>query len=141
MAEAVASAQINNLLIEIGRSLLQYVSQIWPWSATGHEETRLRIEWLAADQSQDVAALAQLLTARGEIIDFGTFPTEYTSLHYVAVNFLLGALVRHQEATVRDAENLAREAEHDPEAGITLKEIAVRERGRLDELRRLASGA
>lgn len=137
MAEAVSSAKLNDLLIEIGRSLLQYVGESWPWVEPGHEQTRQMLDQLATEQRESAAALAHLLDARNETIDFGTYPTEFTSLHYVAVDFLLDKLVQNQDAIVRACEELAREAEDDPDAGEMLREIAAREQRHLDELRRL----
>jgi hypothetical protein len=140
MAEAVSSSQINDLLIQIGRSLLQYVGESWPWSASGAEETRHTLQRLVDEQRESVAALVRLLVDRGEIIDFGTYPTEYTSLHYVAVDFLLDKLVQNQEMVVRASDSLAREAANDPDTAETLRDIAARARKHLDELRRLVPG-
>ncbi len=140
MAEAVSSSQINSLLIQISRSLLQYVSEIWPWSAADAEGTRRTLDRLAADQRESAAALARFLDDRGEVIDFGTYPTEYTSLHYVAVDFLLGQLVENQSAIVAACEAALRAVEGDADAAELLHNVTTAERNRLDELRRLSAG-
>ncbi len=140
MAEVVSRSQINDLLIQISRSLLQYVSEIWPWSAADAEETRRTLDRLAADQRESAAALVRLLDDRGEVIDFGTYPTEYTSLHYVAVDFLLDQLVENQDSIVAACETALRSAEADADAADLLRDITTAERNRQDELRRLSPG-
>lgn len=140
MAETVSSTPLNDLLIEIGRSLLQYVSECWPWAPRGQEAVREALDRMAAEQRALAGKLARLLDDRGEIIDFGSYPTEYTSLHYVSVDFLLQRILRNQEALVRSSDSLARAAEADPECGPLLTEIADVNRKHLDELRRLAAG-
>ncbi|MGD9856553.1 MAG: hypothetical protein AB7U20_16520 [Planctomycetaceae bacterium] len=139
MAETVSSAQLNDLLIAIGRSLLQYVCESWPWSASGSEGIGLTLDRLAAEQRQDVGILVRLLASRGEIVDFGTYPTEYTSLHYVAVDYLLDKLVQNQEVIVRAGDHLAKASESDPEFAELLRRIASNQHRRLDELRQLAA--
>jgi hypothetical protein len=138
MIEAVSSSQINDLLIRIGRSLLQYVSESWPWAASGSEETRRTLLRLAAQQRENVAELAWLLDARGEIVDFGSYPTEYTSLHYVSVDYLLDRLVANQSEIASACEKISRAAEGDADAAELLRDITAAERQFLDELRRLA---
>ncbi len=140
MAEAVSSSLINDLLIQISRSLLQYVSEIWPWSAADAEETRRTLDRLAAEQRDSAAALVRFLDGRREVIDFGTYPTEYTSLHYVAVDFLLGQLVENQSSVVAGCEAALRSAEADVDATDLLRDVTTAERNRLDELRRLSVG-
>ncbi len=140
MAAAVSSSQINDLLIQISRSLLQYVSEIWPWSALDAEESRRTLDRLAADQRKSAAALVRFLDARGEVIDFGTYPTEYTSLHYVAVDFLLGQIIENQDSIVAAWEAVLRSADANTDAADLLRDITTAERNRLDELRRLSAG-
>ena len=138
MAEGIVSSQLNDLLIQIGRSLLQYVGECWPWASSHDSETRSTLEQLAAEQQESVAALAELLTACGQYIDFGTYPTSYTSLHYVDVQYLLSQLVKNQEEIVRECDSVSGAVGSDPTAGSLVKEVAVAERRHLDELRKLA---
>ncbi len=139
MAETKFSLQLNDLLIQIGRSFLQYVGESWPWASLSSNETRQTLERLAAEQQQSVAALARVLTEAGQYIDFGTYPTSYTSLHYVDVNYLLDQLVQNQESIVKACESTARTAASEPMTSSLLQEIVVVERRHLDELRKLTA--
>lgn len=134
-----ANERLNDLLIDVGRSLLQYTSECWPWVAGNEQPLQTALERMAAEQRDVVTALADLLAERGHAIDFGTYPTEYTSLHYVAADFLLTQLVGNQQDVLAECESVARATPSDDEARSLLDDIVVSERKHLDELRVLAA--
>ena len=137
-ANPIADDRLNDLLIDVGRSLLQYTSECWPWSAVGEDETQRR--WTGWPPSSGTWwGLADLLAERGHAIDFGTYPTEYTSLHYVAVDYLLSQLVANQQSVLTECEAVAAGASGDDEAKSLLDDIVLSERKHLDELRALES--
>ena len=94
--------QLNGLLIDIGRSFLQYVGECWPWTVQSAE--RKAIAELVLRQSEDIARLANALDAAGHAIDFGTYPTEYTDKHFVTLDFLVNLLEENQRDVVAEAE-------------------------------------
>lgn len=88
---------LNNTLILMSCSFLQYVSESWPWvrfEATSIEE---QVRVLAARQRQDVGEIVSLLSAREYHIDFGSFPTEYTDQQFLGLNVLIGRLKQSQK--------------------------------------------
>jgi hypothetical protein len=92
---------LNNTLIQMSCSFLQYVSESWPWvrlEATSIEE---QVRVLAARQRQDVGEIVSLLTAREYHIDFGSFPTEYTDQQFLGLNVLIGRL-KHSQKLICD---------------------------------------
>lgn len=138
MLPAESSDRLNDLLIKIGRSLLQYVRESWPWTSAGNSEARRTLERVAEAQIQDVAALVECLTARDHVIDFGTYPTEYTSLHYVSLDYLLSHVIADQEQVVHLCETVLTEQAAELEVVDLLRDLAARERQCLDTLRGLA---
>ena len=84
---------------------------------------------------------APVVDERGEFVDFGTYPTHYTSLHYVSVDYLLDRLVQNQTEIARACEEVSQAAEGDAETAELLRDITAAERQFLDELRRLAPGS
>ncbi len=136
----VSHDSLNDLLIELGRSLLQYVGESWPWTSADEQETQRSITSLIDDQQQDVLALAERMNERHHSIDFGTYPTEYTSLHYVSLDYLLDELVLNQQAKVRACDELLMQSEsgEQPEVAALLQETTSREQRILAELRHLA---
>ena len=88
---------LNNTLIQMSCSFLQYVSESWPWvrlEATSIEE---QVRVLAARQRQDVGEVVSLLSAREYHIDFGSFPTEYTDQQFLGLAVLIGRLTHSQK--------------------------------------------
>lgn len=136
-ANPIANDRLNNLLIDVARSLLQYTSESSPWAAAGKHETQQTLDRMAAEQRDVVAALADLLAARGHAIDFGTYPTEYTSLHYVDVQFLLSQLIANQQSVVTECESVANSTPADDVANSLLSDIVTSERKHLAELKSL----
>jgi hypothetical protein len=94
---------LNSVLISMSRSFLQYVSESSPWVRGDAASVGREVEVLAA--RQHVAVIAQFLDQRESFVDFGSFPTEYTDLQFLALNSLLAGLVRSQRG---NCENLQR---------------------------------
>ena len=92
--------ELNQLLINLSRRLLQYVGETCPW--TDRPEVESTIEELVASQKADIAKLVHLLLDRNWIVDFGTYPTNYTDLHFVAFDYLLNEIVEGEAQTVAD---------------------------------------
>jgi len=89
---------LNSVLIEMGRSFLQYISDAWPWVDPLSQSIQDQVMVIAARQRQDVADMAILLTEREHHIDFGTFPTEYTDLQFMALDAVLDYIHQSQTA-------------------------------------------
>lgn len=80
---------LNRVLIDMGRSFLQYISDAWPWVDPLAQSIQDQVMVIAARQRQDVGDIAELLTQREQYIDFGTFPTEYTDLQFLSLDTIL----------------------------------------------------
>jgi len=139
MADLISNHRLNDLLIDLGRSLLQYVGESWPWTGYDEADEQAAIDTLVAEQKASVQALAELLVAREHFIDPGSYPTEYTSLHYVALDYLLSQLVAEQRELVEECAALSGEAHDDPEAGPLLAQIADQAAAHLTRLEALAA--
>lgn len=138
LTAAATSADLNRLVVDLGRSLLQYVGESWPWVPGDAARAEEALQRLVQRQRESVARLTELLIRRNGSIDFGTFPTEYTDLHYVALDYLLEQLIESEQGLVAEVEH-ARAGCDDAEASPLLDEILADERGILEELRQLAS--
>lgn len=83
---------LNNVLIQMARSFLQYVAESWPWVSTETASVESQVRVLAARQRQDVSELAAFLVGREHFIDFGSFPTEYTDQQFLSLQALIGRM-------------------------------------------------
>ena len=137
------ATQLNDLLISLNRSLVQYAGESWLWSGKEHgphaaaaQETVKRI---VHEQQAGVTKLAALLDRRHHVVDFGAYPTDYTSLHYVALKYLLSRITANQAALVEDCRRLAGESSSDPEAKSVLDSLLESEGKHLEQLRVLSA--
>ncbi len=92
---------LNNVLIQMARSFLQYVAECSPW--VGGESLAIgeQVNVLAERQRQDVAEIVALLSAREYFIDFGSYPTEYTDQQFLALQTLMSRLGSSQTSIVK----------------------------------------
>ena len=132
--------ELNQVLVNILRSLLQYVAESWPWTEDGASpQARQKVDQLVARQRAHVERIRDLLYDRHWPIDFGMYPAEYTDLHYLALDYLLRQLAANQQALVESIERTLGECEGDDQAAAVVREIVQDERDIARELQALAS--
>ena len=71
MTDLIANYRVNDQLIHLGRSLLQYVGESWPWIGAEESTEKEIVDRLVQEQRQSVGRLVDMLRRRGHIIDFG----------------------------------------------------------------------
>jgi hypothetical protein len=130
--------ELKRLLVDLGRSLLQYVGECWPWTDSAEEEIHHTIDRLVSRQKREIGRLGVLLSHRERVVDFGTYPTEYTDLHFLSLDYLLGELVAGENDLVRDLERAVDDHADDPEAAELLRSVLQVERDAAAELTELA---
>lgn len=118
------NAELNGLLIDLNRSLLQYTGEAWPWVNRGEEAQQRKITELVARQQEATAALGQLLDQRDWPVDPGAYPTEYTDLHYMSLAWLLKELVDGETAVLHEVQAVQNVCKGDEPAAALLDGIA-----------------
>jgi len=128
---------LNAALAQVSGSLLQYTADAFPWTAVGSEHIRRDVVRMAKRQQQTIQRLTDEVIAHGGAPEYGLFPTSYTSLHFVAVSFLMKQLVANQEGVLKSICELGDATRGDREINAALWEMAAVEGGILEELKRL----
>jgi rubrerythrin len=139
MVETASNAVLNDVLVSLSRSMLQYVGESWPWTRFDAASERETITRLVARQQEHVARLTSLLSERRWKIDFGTYPTDYTDLHFVALEYLLAQLVESGRAFAAELERTAATLK-DEQAASLVTSILADEREIVSQLQQLANG-
>jgi hypothetical protein len=121
VAAITHDAKLNDVLIDLGRSLLQYAAEGSLWSRTAAGTARL--QQLAQRQASHVARLAELLNGRNLPVDFGGFPTAYTDLHFVSLEYLLPQLIREQQEQVIELDEAVHTCTDDAAAVDLLRDV------------------
>lgn len=116
MADRINNERLNDALIDLGRSLLQYAGESWPWTSADEVGERAAVEKMVAEQRETVLQLAELLNERAHRITYGQYPSEYTSLHYVALDYLLDQLASQQQSLAEELSATAADLKSDEHA-------------------------
>lgn len=133
---AVTPSQVNELLEATGRSLLQYTAEAYPWSPA-NQDLREPLLRLAHQQQVSVRKLVHWLDDEGELIEYGMYPVDYTSLHYVSASFLKKHLIANEAKIVELATVECKEEDDETAHHQFLAEILANENAILDELKKL----
>lgn len=141
MAHVQHNAKLNQLLIDVGRSLLQYVGQISAWSSRSQVAMEQEFPKLVAVQQQHVEQLVELLKERRWTIDFGGFPATYTDLHFLSLKYLLKLILVNQRMVLAEMDEALHICVDDPEAAALIGEILASERQITEQLQSLATAS
>lgn len=136
MAAIQHNAKLNDLVVDLGKSLLQYVWEGNAWTADPELARKLQ-EW-AEIQQQDVGRLVEFLWNRGWVVDLGTYPTDFTDLQFLSLKYLLPKLSVSQDRLVAELDEAVHTCVDDPEAVALLREILESERRIATQLRSVA---
>lgn len=139
MAVITHDAKLNNLLVDLGRSLLQYAVESSPWSR--HATLGNTLVDLAAIQQGHVGRLAELLVSRAWPVEFGGYPTDYTDLHFLSVEYFLPRLAADQAAIVAELDEAVHTCIDDPAAVDLLRDVLTGEQAVLERLRQLSAAS
>jgi len=128
---------LNRLLARLGRGLVQYAVDCWPWT-NGADDAELRaLEQIAKKQQQFVARLVELISQRGGVPDFGVF-ADYSDLNYVSLDYLLGKLIADEQSLIAEVETAQAALRGDAEAAALAGELSSAEKEHLARLRDMA---
>ena len=141
MAYVHHNATLNQLLIDIGRSLLQYVGHCSSWSSRSQAAVELEFPTIVATQQEHVAQLSELLKERRWTIDFGGFPATYTDLHFLSLKYLIKITLVNQKTLLAELEEASHTCVDDPEALVLIEEILASERRLTDRLQSLSTAS
>ena len=101
---ANATIDALNQLLEIHyRSLPTYLTEAAPWTHEGDEQATAAVEDIVASYKAIVTRLADEIQDRNGVVDPGDYPSEYTDLHFLSLDFLL---LEIQASLDRDIESI-----------------------------------
>lgn len=137
MAAIQHNSKLNDLVVDLGKSLLQYVWEGNAWTSDPELARKLQ-EW-AEIQQQDVGRLVEFLWNRGWVVDLGTYPTDFTDLQFLSLKYLLPKLCVAQDRLVAELDEAVHTCVDDPDAVALLREILESERRIATQLCAVAS--
>jgi hypothetical protein len=103
--DAVAEELIQRQIARDGRSLLQYVGESAPYTPARSEQAHVRIADMAREEQEAIARLIRFLHHHHVSPPvLGSFPSHFTTINFVALDFLLPALLKEQKFAALDLE-------------------------------------
>lgn len=138
MIDAQTYALLQGLMRREGRSLLQYVSEAFPWTTAEKGEAAAQLRAMAEEENAGMAALARLLTRNHRTPPYlGSYPMDFTTLNFVSLEHLLPQLAASQRrgiaAIERDLNDLI-----DPEVRDVVGGLLAKKHQHLQTLEKLA---
>jgi len=137
MSQPATTVLLNRLLAIVGRSFPQYLQYSRPYIPPGRSSLFEAVEAIAADQNVMVERISQLISDAEATPRYGEFPMEYTDLHDLDIDFLVGSAAKYQEQDVTSIGNIAEELRLAPAAQSLAEEALGMAKGHLDSLREL----
>ena len=129
---------LNRLMAIHYRSLPMYLSHAPPWKTRGDERAAETLGDVVADQQQMCHRFSAEIQRRGGTIDTGEFPTEYTDMHFLSLDYVLGRLIDAQRQDIAQIESCVAAAP-DAEIRALAEESLGMAKGHLDSLEELAA--
>ncbi len=139
MIDAQTQALLQEVLRREGRSELMYVAEAYPWAAARGHAALDALQAVAREEAGALAALGRWMTRRRVALPYlGVFPTSFTTINFLALDYLLPRLRDRQREAVAQLERDAH-AVTDPEARAQLDALLALKRRHLATLESLAS--
>lgn len=131
---AQITSALNRLSVLHNRSLPVYLQYTTPWVESGREDVHELLLQIVADQQAVTDRVGTMILASHEQVDPGEFPIDYTSLHDLSIDYLLGLLVESQRAMVSECEQCVQELAADAMAQAVAQEAVGSAKAHLDSL-------
>jgi hypothetical protein len=130
---------LQDVVTRENRSALAYIRNAYPWATSREEGALAALRRLAADEGRAVTALGEYLVRRRLPPALPvSYPSSFTTLNFLSLDYLLPRLADAQRRSVADLER-DRARVTDPEARTELDKLLAAKRRTLAALDELAA--
>jgi hypothetical protein len=138
MALAEDTVDILNEMFTVHyRSLPMYLVDATPWTHRGDQKAAEVLGDIVADQQESCRRIAEVIIARGGTLESGEYPTLFTDMHFLSLDFLLRELIRLQQLDIDAIQRGIDRLGNDPPAQALIKESLGAAKGYLQSLEEL----
>jgi hypothetical protein len=139
----VIDAHTQRVLQEIlrreSRSVLTYVAEAYPWTRWAEEKSLTALQQIIAAEREAAAGLGRFLVRQRIPLPYlPPYPSHFTTINFLALDFLLPRLIEQERRSIADLER-DRAALKDPAAQGEVDKLLVLKRRNLPRLEELAS--
>jgi hypothetical protein len=130
-------AVLNRLLALHSRSLPSYLASARPYCRRGDERAREVLDHIFADHQLMVDQIATLIAEERGVPNLGTYPMEYTDLHDLAIDYVIGLVIAQQKKDIATIETCVAEiGDHARGRALALEALGAA-KGHLESLEEL----
>jgi hypothetical protein len=106
MMDARSKAVLQDLVRRESRSLLQYVSESFPWITAGEEAVLAKLPEMVKEEQEGIAAVVRFLS-RNRVLPapLGPYPMVFTNINYMSLEHLVPLLIENQRHRVAELEH------------------------------------
>ena len=133
------AALLNHLLAIVGRSFPQYLQYSRPYIPPGRSDVVETIQAIAVDQDGLADRITLMLREAEAPIHAGDFPMEYTDVHDLGIDYLVGMAVEYQQQDVQLISDLVEQLQASPAAKSLTEEALGMAKGHLESLKELTA--
>ena len=109
------------------------------WFSQDDTVARETLDAIAADQQATVARLSQMVMDQSQAVTMGSFPMEFTSLHDLSLDYLVGRAIEWQRRDQSLIEAAAAELDADTDEKALAEKAVGAAKGHLESLTELVS--
>jgi hypothetical protein len=139
--DARDSALLKDVLRRESRSFLQYFADSFPWTTSNENDALGKLQKLTEEEREATASLGRFLYRQRQTLPYlGAYPSHFTTLNYVALDYLLPKLAEEERAEIAGLERDLNEL-IDPEAREEIDKLLSIKRRHLQTIESLAAHA
>ena len=129
---------LKDLLRMLYRSLPMYLAEARPWVHRDDEKLASAITAIAGDQCLFAHRVAEAIVNLHGHPNPGSFPYQVTSVHDLAIDYLLQRLIEYQRCDVTHIGRCVEDLAEQPQHAALAEEILGNARGHLETLEQLS---
>lgn len=139
MIDAHSQTLLQNILRRESRSVLSYVAEAYPWTTSTEEKTWTDLQTLIAAECAAAVCLGRFLVRRRIPLPYlPSYPVQFTTINFLALDFLLPRLIEHERQSIADLERDLAEIK-DPSGRAEVEKLLALKRRHLPQLEEMAS--
>jgi hypothetical protein len=100
------AVRLETVIRREGRSLLQYVTEAFPWVQSAGDTTPEQVRTLAREDRDALSVLMKYLARQRHSVPYlGAFPMSFTTMNFVSLEYLLPRLTEEARRAVTTLES------------------------------------
>jgi hypothetical protein len=101
MIDPQSRAVLQNLIQRESHSLLHYICESYPWISAGEQETLDRLQQINKEELENIGVLTRFLFKHRIVpAALGSYPMNFTTINYTALDHLLPLLIDYQKTRI-----------------------------------------